>query len=165
MKNKSLDEIRPAKGGVKLKSKSNRENRKKREMKVIRDVPISQYEGDAPPTGEVTKALLKIDEAKKELFKAMQHLNKIVMKSKVLPENRSLEQERNEKLAVSRLVNAAINLDNLNPGEGTLGMTTIAVRQGILLRDAGNLLAYELSAVKNEINELKKELDDLKKRV
>jgi hypothetical protein len=77
------------------------------------------------------------------------------MNRQVLPENRSVKENDEERAAITELVGAAIALEAISPGEGLLGMATLAVRQGLSLRDAGNRLACELGQLKRELAELK----------
>lgn len=98
--------------------------------------------------------------AREELMGAVRDINRNIMSSTVLPENRSVNQETAEKQAVRRLWDAAVALENVSPGEGVLGMATLAVRQGFLLRDAGNRLAYRISVLERELCELRERLPE-----
>ena len=60
-----------------------------------------------------------------------------------------------ERAAITELVTSAIAMENLSPGEGLLGMATLAVRQGLALRDAGNRLAHELDQLRREVKTLR----------
>jgi hypothetical protein len=167
MRSKTLDEIRPASGGVKLKSRKPRPPKKppvERPPRVVKDVASPQADLP-PPTEEAARLVSEANAARTELMEAMRRINREVMSSSVLPENRSVEQEQSEKDAVHALCNAAIALERLNPGEGLLGMATLAVRQGILLRDAGNRLAYGMKLMERELNGLRRELAELRERV
>jgi hypothetical protein len=93
-------------------------------------------------------------------MEAVRDINRNIMSSTVLPENRSTAQETAEKQAVKRLWDAAVALENVSPGEGLLGMATLAVRQGFLLRDAGNRLAYRLSVLEREMREMRERLPE-----
>jgi hypothetical protein len=93
----------------------------------------------------------------------MRRINHEVMDSTILPENKSIEQNRADMEAVQALCDAAIALDSFNPGEGLLGMATLAVRHGIMLKDARNRLAYDMALLKREIKGLRRELAELRK--
>ena len=59
---------------------------------------------------------------------------------------------------------AAIAMESLSPDEGLLGMATLAVRQGLSLRDAGNRLAYELEQTRRELKALRERLQGQDKK-
>lgn len=98
--------------------------------------------------------------AREELMESVRYINRELMSSTVLPENRSVAQETAEKQAVKRLWDAAVALENVSPGEGLLGMATLAVRQGFLLRDAGNRLSYRLSLLERDMRAMRERLPE-----
>lgn len=156
MKDKSLDEIRPAKGGVKLGRRTAPSFQRPMRPQVAKDVQPPT--GDIPPpTEEAARIVLENNRAKEALIEAIKGVNRL-MNRRVLPENRSVKENDEERIAVTELVNAAIAMESLSPGEGLLGMATLAVRQGLSLRDAGNSLAYELERTRRELVELRKRL-------
>jgi len=147
MKNKSLDEIRPAGKGVKTINKRPR---------VVKDV--QQPTVDAPPPSEeATRIVIESNRAKERLIESIKGINRLMNRS-VLPENRSVKENDEERALVAELVNAAVAMEWLSPGEGLLGMATLAVRQGLSLRDAGNRLAYELEQTRRELGVLRNQL-------
>lgn len=165
MKNKDLDDIRPARGGVKIKSRKPKPPKKQpveRPPRVIKDVVPPQ--GELPlPTEEAVRLVSEANRARTSLMEAMRHLNRDIMSSKILPENRTSEQGQAEKDAVKQLCDTAIALEQVNPGEGLLGMATLAVRQGLLLRDAGNRLAYLLSLMERKVGGVERDVASLKR--
>jgi hypothetical protein len=160
MKNKKLDEIRPARTGVKLKRRAPEpppQPKPKGKPRILQGVaPVMAKL--PPPTEEAAAILGTAVKAREALFDAIRHVNRVLMASKVLPENRSLEQENAEKEGVRALVDAATALEEASPGEGFLGMATLAVRQGLSLRDAGNRLAHQVENLRKEIEDLKRRL-------
>jgi len=156
MKDKNLDDIRPARG-VKLGHKAAPQPQRSVRAQVVKDVqqPTSDI---SPPTEEAAKIVLENNRAKEVLIEAIKGVNRL-MNRRILPENRSVRENDEEKVAITDLVNAAIVMEGLSPGEGLLGMATLAVRQGLSLRDAGNHLAYELELARRELAELRKRLD------
>lgn len=173
MRNKDLSEIRPARTGVKLKNRNPRPRPKPERAKVVRGADPSAQKGNLqPPTEEAAHAVADAQKARAELMDAVRHINRKIMSSKVLPENRSASQTALEKEAIHRLWNAAVALDRVSPGEGLLGVSILAVRQGLLLRDAGNRQAYEMTLLKKEMDtlrsadeEAKREMEDLRAQV
>lgn len=156
MKDKDLKEIRPARG-VKINKKVSNVVQK---PKIIKDVQPPNTE--VPPASEeVTRIVIENNRAKANLIEAIKEVNRL-MNNRVLSENRSVKQNDEEKQIITNLVNAAIILEELSPGEGLLGMATLAVRQGLSLRDAGNELAYELERTRKELFELQNTIDKLK---
>jgi hypothetical protein len=123
---------------------------------VVRDVQPPA--GDLPPpTEEAARIVIEGNRAKETLIEAIRNVNRL-MNRQVLPENRSVKENDEERAVVAALVEAAIGMEALNPGEGLLGMVTLAVRQGLSLRDAGNRLAHELERVRRELAELRERL-------
>jgi hypothetical protein len=79
----------------------------------------------------------------------MQVFNKL-LKNRKLAENRSIKENEEEQSVVNQLAISALGVENLNPGEGLLGICILAIRQALVLRDAGNALAYELYQLKEK---------------
>lgn len=157
MREKSLDEIRPAKGGVKMARKASAQPQRQTKPQVVKNVQPPA--GDLPPpTEEAARVIIENNRAKDALIEAIKGVNRL-MNYKVLPENRSVKENDEERAAVTALVNAAIAMETLSPGEGLLGMATLAVRQGLSLRDAGNRLAYELAQTRREVKALCEQLE------
>lgn len=155
MKNKSLDEIRPAAKGVKPARKIQPPVQRPPQARprVIQDVQ-PPTDDIPPPSEEAARIVIENNRAKDRLIEAIKGVNRL-MNRQVLPENRSVKENDEERAAITELVGAAIALEAISPGEGLLGMATLAVRQGLSLRDAGNRLACELGQLKRELAELK----------
>jgi len=102
----------------------------------------------APPTEDALKISAKINELNKNLILTMKEFNNI-LSSKILPENKSLVEKERENNLIKEMVNLAKEIDYYATGEGTLALVIFLIRQNILLRDAGNRLAYEISLFKN----------------
>jgi hypothetical protein len=156
MKNKSLDEIRPARGVKTSSRKVPPPPPRQTRPQVIKDVqPVA---GDLPPpTEEAARFILESNRAREALIEAMKGFNRL-MGHRVLPENKSIKESEEERAAVEALVNAAKAMEAISPGEGLLGMAILAVRQGLTLRDAGNHLAYELEQTRRDLRELRERL-------
>jgi hypothetical protein len=90
----------------------------------------------------------------------MQEFNKL-LKNRKLAENKSIKENEEEQNAVNQLAVAAIAVENLNPGEGLLGVCILAVRQALALRDAGNVLAFEIYQLKEKIAALDGKIDSI----
>lgn len=122
---------------------------------MIKNVqPLS--ENIPPPSEEAAKIVIDNNRAKDKLIEAIKGVNRL-MNRQVLSENRSVKENDEERAAVTELVNAAIAMEMLSPGEGLLGMATLAIRQGLSLRDAGNRLAYELDQTRRELRVLREQ--------
>jgi len=148
MKNKTLDEIRPSTKGV-------RANKMPivQKPKVIKDVQ-PPTENIPPPSEEAARIVIASNRAREKLVESIKGINRLMVRQ-VLPENRSVKENEEEKAAIANLVNAALSMEEFSSGEGLLGMVTLALRQGLSLRDAGNRLACELEQVKRELAEFK----------
>lgn len=94
----------------------------------------------------------------------MQEFNKL-LKSRKLVENRSVKENEEEQNVVNQLAVAAVGVEALNPGEGLLGICILAVRQALVLRDAGNALAYETFQLKEKIATLEGRIDGIENDV
>lgn len=149
--------IPPAKGQVKVRSKQQKEPVERQKPQVIENVgpvpPVSEME---PPTDEARKILMKSQEAKAEFFNAIKNLNKLFSR-KTLPENRSLFEQQEEQAAVDKIIRAAIAVEDFSDREGILGLCVLSIRHNLLLRDAGNRLAYKVKMLQDKIEKLEKE--------
>lgn len=167
MKGKDLEDIRPASGGVKIKAKKKKQQRneaqdfrrqKPEPARVERDVMPAPREELPPPTAAAAEVASKSKRAQEALIERMRGINRL-MNSQVLAENRSLREQEEERSAVQALVQAAMNIERLSPGEGILGVATLAVRQGLSLRDAGNRLGYHIHQLEQRVKKLEKQLE------
>lgn len=120
-------------------------------------------EGLPPPTEEAVQVVIENNRAKEKLIETIKSVNRL-MNRQVLPENRSVRENDEERATVTELVKAAIDMERLSPGEGLLGMATLAIRQGLSLRDAGNRLAYELEQTRRELKALREQLAETEKK-
>ena len=120
---------------------------------VIKNVQ-ALTEDISPPSEEAAKIVIEHNRAKDKLIESIKGVNRL-MNRQVLPENRSVKENDEERAAITELVISAIAMEELSPGEGLLGMATLAVRQGLSLRDAGNRLAYELEQLRRELKVLR----------
>jgi hypothetical protein len=154
MKNKNLDEIRPVEKGVKAVPRKTLSQQQTRPQVIKNVQPLS--ENIPPPSEEAAKIVIDNNRAKDKLIEAIKGVNRL-MNRQVLSENRSVKENDEERAAVTELVNAAIAMEMLSPGEGLLGMATLAIRQGLSLRDAGNRLAYELDQTRRELRVLREQ--------
>lgn len=164
---KDLQDIRPARGGVKIqkKQRSEKQKRQAQQPKIVQDVnPAVPAEDLPPPTDEAIRFMTQLSEAKQVLIDAMQDFNKL-LKSRKLVENRSVKENEEEQDVVNRLAVAAVGVEALNPGEGLLGICILAVRQALVLRDAGNALAYETFQLKERIATLEGRIDGIENDV
>lgn len=161
LKDKSLKEIRPAKGGVKLKPKNPRPPKPKQqqERQVVQgvqpppDVPLENLE---PPTEEAARMISQINEAKKNLIESMRGFSRLLNDSK-LPENRSEREKQEETLIINELIRSAQTVERLEPGEGMMSLCVFATRLSLSLRNAGNKLAHKNHLLERRIEQLEKE--------
>lgn len=158
MQNKKLDDIRPAKG-VKIKNKTQEVNVPEQvEPKVVQNV---QPTGEpAAPTSAGLQINFMVIEAREKLIKAMKDFNRILANN-VLTENKSIKDKEEEQQVIDDLTGSAQIIDKFSDGEGTLALCIYAIRQSLLLRDAGNRLAYEINEIKKSLNPQKTEAKDV----
>ena len=160
IRQKEPHEIRPA-AGVKMKRKNPppQVKRGQEKPKVVHDIAQDKPGQELPiPSEEAIKVIGRLNEAKQSLMEHMKAFNKLLSVN-VLSENRSVREKEEEQKVINELVLAALNVENLNAGEGLLGMCVLAIRQGLSLRDAGNRLAYKVSQLEQEMEKLKKECE------
>ena len=115
-----------------------------------------------PPTDEAINIASQLSAANQELMDVMKAFNKL-LGDQTLPENKSLKDKQMEQSVVNRLATAAISVENLSPGQGLLGLSILAIRQALSLRNAGNLLAYKLHQVEEKIQLLEEKVVVLSK--
>jgi len=139
-----------------MKNRPPKEPPKRREdPRVISDAaPDRPAEALPAPSEEAIRIEAQALAANQDLLRYMKEFNQL-LNQRVLPENRSVKDKENEQKITASLTMAAQAVDRLEPGKGSLALSTFAVRQALLLRDAGNKLAYEIELLKNEIQELK----------
>lgn len=163
--NKPLDEIPPPTKSVKFKR---RQRPRKKEGEVpplerrqVRKNVMPPPAGEMPPPSEEAMAVaVQNNNAQSRLLEAMKSVNRL-MAVRVLSDNRSIQSMEEEKAVVQELVQAAMGVEELSPGEGLLGMATLAIRQGLSLRDAGNRLAYELHRTQEELQTMRRQIKEL----
>jgi len=150
---KELDQIRPARG-VKLKSKAPRPEKPKPERpRRISDVqPDVSAEQREPPTEDAIKFISQLNNAKQELVGTMKEFSKL-LRIKTLSSNSSSKEKEHENRVIDELIRAAITVDRINAGqnEGVLSLSVFAARLSLLLRNAGNELAYEVKKLSDRV--------------
>lgn len=154
---KELDQIKPAIGGVKLKAKTQKRKKPEPEKsKIINDVNPEDTDGYIePPTEEAARLIARLNNAKQELVSVMREFNKL-LNVKTLPTNKSSHDKDEEARIIQELIRAATTVDSINPGqqEGVLSLGVFATRLSLLLRDAGNELAYKVKQLEERISVL-----------
>ncbi len=163
---RELDQIRPAGGGVKLKSKAPRPEKPKPERPqrisdIQPDVPIDQRE---PPTEDAIKFISQLNNAKQELVGTMKEFSKL-LRIETLPVNSSSKEKEHESRVIDELIRAAVNVDRINVGqnEGVLSLSVFAARLSLLLRNAGNELAYKMKKLSDRITILENKNPEIEK--
>jgi len=150
-------EIRPARG-VKIqprKTIAETPSQIKPTRVVSNVIPSAPIEELPPPSEDAARVLNELNRAKEGLLVGMKEFSALLKDSK-LPENRSLEDKRNEQNVVLNQMHAAGEVEKLSPQEGVLGVAIFAVRQALSLRDAGNRLAYEIYQLAQRIEKLER---------
>ena len=160
---KSLDDIIPAKG-VKIKRKKKIDKKKdvlpEQLRRIKKDVFPPPIEDLEPPTKEAIDVVRESNSIKDKLISNMKEFN-VLMNFKTLPENKTLSEKNKEKDVLGNLISTAMEMENISPGEGFLALATLALRQGLSLRDAGNKLAYDIIRLNDKLNNIDKKIDKL----
>ena len=155
---KELKDILPARGGVKLKRREPPKPIQQEEPQIIENV--RPPENAPPPTEEARKYIAEKEEAKSNLMDAMLDFNKLLTNRK-LAENRSTEEKENEQKVINNLAQSALDFERYEKGKGLIAVCVLAIRQALMLRDAGNSLAYETQKLSNKIVELEKKINQI----
>ena len=79
-----------------------------------------------------------------------------LLNNKTLSSNRSVKEKEHENRVIDELIRAAVTVDRLNSGqnEGVLSLSIFSARLSLLLRNAGNELAYEVKKLSDRISAL-----------
>ena len=97
---------------------------------------------------EVASAYTK---AKTDFSVAFEEFQKNVFTSKLLPENKSEAVKKSERGIIDKFVHAAVNLNNLNVSEGTIGFCTALLYDVLALRDRANEAEYKLLKMRKDL--------------
>lgn len=111
------------------------------------------------PEGK-TQADKDLVHAKRQLEKLMIQFNE-QLQDKILQENKTQNQLSMEGNLVLRLLMAANDLDEVNPPEGTFGLISLLIREGLLMRDNNNRMEYKIKLLRQDIDKLKTQIADL----
>ena len=109
-------------------------------------------------------------EVEQNLVQAKRHFEKLLLQfhqfleDKTLPENKSKGQLDAQTDFVLRLLVAANDLDVLNAPEGTMGLITLMIREGFVMRDNNNRLEHKIKLLQQDINKFKAQITDLSKK-
>jgi hypothetical protein len=113
------------------------------------DVPNEEVE---PPTEEAVKFISRLNNAKQELISVMREFSRL-LNIKTLSINKTDKEKEHENRVIDELIRAAITVDRINPeqNEGVLSLSVFAARLSLLLRNAGNELAYEVQKLSDRV--------------
>jgi len=76
---------------------------------------------------------------------------------KVLKENKSPQIKDAEKQVVGRLIQAAIELEQVNVGEGIISLVSVAIREHLAARDRINEIEYKLYKLMRDVKQMQKD--------
>ena len=81
---------------------------------------------------------------------------KALLKDKIHPDNQTPAYHKNAISVLNRLLVAADELDELNPGEGIFGLIILSLRSSLKLKDENLKLEVKLLELEREIKRVKK---------
>jgi len=81
---------------------------------------------------------------------------KKLLSDKIHPDNQSPAYHNNVVSILNRLLVAADQLDEVNPGEGIFGLIVLSLRSTLKLKDEAIKMEVEIRELKREIGRLKK---------
>tara|TARA_B100001027_G_C16077070_1_gene245577 strand:- start:142 stop:495 length:354 start_codon:yes stop_codon:yes gene_type:complete len=94
-------------------------------------------------------------EAQNSVENAFEEFKKL-LSDKVHPDNQTPAYHNNVVSVLNRLLIAADELDEVNPGEGIFGLIVLSLRSSLKLKDENVKLQVEVRELKREIGRLKK---------
>jgi hypothetical protein len=97
----------------------------------------------------------KKGQARQQFEKVMEEY-KTLLKDKTLPKNQTVAYKKNQMAVFNRLMVAADELDEHNPGEGSFGLIILAMRATLRLKDQNVELEVKIRDLDKEIRRLKK---------
>jgi len=99
----------------------------------------------------------KIKECRDKVQCAFLEFHKILFDKKLDQNKSNLEKDKERKIADS-LFNSAVELDQINSGEGTMIVGSIALRELLKMRDRINEVEYKLLLTRKDLLDLQKDL-------
>jgi hypothetical protein len=159
LKNKELKEIRPAGGGVKMRSKNpalpKPKQQEPRVMQNVQPPPNTSAENLEPPTEEAARLISQINNAKQALIEAMRGFSRL-LGDLTLPENRSERGKQEETLIINELIRSVQAVEQLERGEGLMSLCVFATRLSLSLRNTSNKLSHKIYILEKRIEQLEK---------
>ena len=110
------------------------------------------------PNEDAARIVAQLNGHKEDLMNAMRTFNRLLNNS-TLSENKSVSDKQQEQNIVNQLAQSALEIEKLSPGEGIIGLCVLAVRQGLSLRDAGNVLSYRVHKLEGKMKSIDPEPD------
>ena len=83
-------------------------------------------------------------------------LFKKLLADKTHPDNQTAAYNKNLVFTLNRLMVAADELDNANPGEGIFGLIILSLRSVLKVKDQNTVLEVRIRDLEKEISRLKK---------
>ena len=111
------------------------------------------------PTPPVDTAALqeRLTSARKGVEEAFKAFHQLLLNKK-LDRNKSEPDKDQERKVADALFKAVQELDRVNPGEGTVILGSIGIREVLKMRDRMNDVEYLATVTHKELNELKQQL-------
>ena len=97
----------------------------------------------------------KKSQTKRQIENVFEEYKKL-LRDKTHPDNHTQGIKNNIISALNRLVTAADELDNVNPGEGIFGLIILSLRSILKVKDEVVKLEYDLKELRREVERLKK---------
>jgi hypothetical protein len=112
-----------------------------------------------PPAPNPIDVRIAIESARTKLTEAFKLFHSLLFNKK-LDVNKSKIEKDQESQITQELFGSAAQLDQINVGEGTAALNSLAVRELLKLRDRLNEVEYKAAKTSNELKELKEALGE-----
>ena len=137
----------------------------KEKPKVIPDVPTPKEQ--ELPSEESIRVEQKLIRLREQMGAQMKEFNDL-FKLKILLENKTQDDKKQETAVFNGLINQFNKSNELSPDEGTISLLVLCLRHLLSLRDAGNKLSYQVYVLEKEVfgeaTEDKKRKEDIIKK-
>jgi hypothetical protein len=132
----------------------------RKQMKAQNKVPEITTPPPPPPPNPID-VRIAVESARTKLTEAFKSFHSALFNKK-LDANKSKAEKDQETQITQELFTSAAQLDQINVGEGTAALNSLAIRELFKMRDRLNEVEYRGAKTINELNELKEALGESK---
>jgi len=148
---KELNNIRPAKGAVKIKPREKPQPKQQSPKRIVENV-IPPNDEIEEPTQDAIEMIEKANQAKQRLVNAMKGFN-VLLNDKTFAENKGDREKNEEQLVINELINATRDVEAYS-ADGIMSLSVFNVRLFLKIKDVINHLSYDSQALNKRIKAL-----------